>query len=286
MHGAPRRIGISRADARNVWRRLPFFHTRWNETFGWHAAAALAVLSACLVVFARLAVELSEGDAPVSWEERFNHWLQHEAWSPLVRLFQAVTIPGDTIFLLAVTLAAVVLLSARGDRPDAVLIALAFVGSSVVNLALKAGFERPRPAFADQQLTFETFSFPSGHASMSTAVYGAMTIAVFRDVRTLRARALLLLVVGVLLAAIGFSRIYLDAHYLSDVLAGYSVGLGWLMVSVLALNVHEHLRRQPGRTFTAGGKRRATDDVEQPAAHARGAVRQLGRRVAERSRRA
>jgi membrane-associated phospholipid phosphatase len=237
-----------------VSRRLPFFHARWNEQYGWHAAAALAALSGSLFVLTWLAERLVDDGTSFRWEARFNHWLDHEAWGPLVYFFRVVTIPGNTVFLVAAALAAAVLLWARGDRVDAALVGLAFAGCAVVTFALKVLFERPRPAFQDESLTLNTFSFPSGHASASVAVYGAFAIIVLRDVRTLRGRALVLGALAVLLALIGFSRIYLGAHFFSDVLAGYSLGTAWLMICVLALTVHEHRSRE--------GSGRTTDYVE------------------------
>jgi membrane-associated phospholipid phosphatase len=73
------------------------------------------------------------------------------------------------------------------------------------------------------QLT--TFSFPSGHAVASTVFYGAICALVFTRVRSpvLRVLAAVLAVVMVLLVT--FGRIYLGAHYLSDVIAGVAVGM-------------------------------------------------------------
>jgi membrane-associated phospholipid phosphatase len=232
-----------------VSRRLPFFHARWNEQYGWHAAAALAGLSGSLFVLTWLAERLVDDGTSFRWEARFNQWLDDEAWGPLVYFFRVVTIPGSTVFLVAVALAAAVLLWARNDRADTALVGLAFAGSAVVNFTLKVLFERPRPTFQDESLTLNTFSFPSGHASVSVAVYGAFAIIVLRDVRTWRGRALVLGTLAVLLALIGFSRIYLGAHFFSDVLAGYSLGTAWLMICVLALTVYEHRsREESGRT--------------------------------------
>ena len=224
---------------RQVSRRLPFFHLHWNEAYGWRAAGALATLSASLFAFAYLAEDYLTDDPLVRWDARFNHWLNDEAWGPLVRLFEAVTLTGSTLFLFALTGAAVALSLSRGDRPDAFLLSSAFVGAEALSIVLKFGFERPRPPFHDPQLTFSTFSFPSGHASASVAVYGAFAIVLFRSITRWTHRAIVLGTLTVLLALIGFSRIYLGAHYFSDVLAGYSIGAAWLAFCVLAITVQQ-----------------------------------------------
>jgi membrane-associated phospholipid phosphatase len=223
---------------------LPFFKTRCTETYGWRTAFALALLSASLLAFARLAEDYVTNDPLARWDARFNHWLNHEAWPPLVRFFEIATVAGGTAFLLAVTVTAAIVLAIRGLREQAGFLLLAFVGSELINVALKRAFERPRPPYHDPDLTLNTFSFPSGHATVSAAVYGALTIVLWRDLQRRRHRAFALLVLAILLSAIGFSRIYLGAHYFSDVLAGFSAGTAWLMISVLLLTVFEARRHQ------------------------------------------
>jgi membrane-associated phospholipid phosphatase len=224
---------------RNVSQRLPFFQQRWNEAYGWRTAGALATLSASLFAFAYLAENYVTNDPLVRWDARFNRWLNDEAWEPLVRLFEAVTLTGSSLFLFALTGAAVALSLGRGDRPDALLVSSAFVGAQALNIVLKLGFERPRPPFHDPELTVSTFSFPSGHASASVAVYGAFAIVLLRSITRWTHRAIVLGTLAVLLALIGFSRIYLGAHYFSDVLAGYSIGAAWLAFCVLAITVQQ-----------------------------------------------
>jgi membrane-associated phospholipid phosphatase len=233
---------------RQISQRLPFFHPRWNEAYGWRAAAALASLSASTFAFAYLAENYVTDDPLARWDARFNRWLNDEAWEPLVRVFEAVTVTGSAPFLFALTGAIVALCLSHGDWPDALLVSSALVGAAALNIVLKLGFERPRPPFHDPDLTVSTFSFPSGHASASVAVYGAFAIVLLRSITRWTHRAIVLSTLAVLLALIGFSRIYLGAHYFSDVLAGYSVGAAWLAFCVLAITVQQQGRINPPRS--------------------------------------
>jgi undecaprenyl-diphosphatase len=119
----------------------------------------------------------------------------------------------------------------RGRRLDAALLAVTLGGAQLLTWILKAIFERPRPSFEDPVATASWFSFPSGHALSSIAVYGALAYLIVGGGRSSQARAL---VAGVafLVALIGFSRLYLGVHYLTDVLAGYSAGLAWLLLAI------------------------------------------------------
>jgi undecaprenyl-diphosphatase len=221
---------------------LPFFRARWNERYGWRVAGALGLIAACLYVFADLAEDTSTNDAIVGWDTRFNHWLNHESTDRLNSIFRFVTFFGGTICLSVLAVAACALLVRRGRRADALLVALAYAGSEILTAVFKNAFERERPPFHDPALSFSTFSFPSGHSSVSAAVYGALAIVVVRSLRDRRAQVLTVVATAALVLAIGFSRVYLGAHYLSDVLAGLSLGLAWLTICVVALTVREAQR--------------------------------------------
>lgn len=107
------------------------FHRGWSEKYGFHVAESLAVLSASLFAFAWIAESYVANASLNRWDARFNEWLNHEAWPPLVRLFETFTIPGSVVFLVAATAAAAMLLAARRNFADATLLVAAFSGASL-----------------------------------------------------------------------------------------------------------------------------------------------------------
>jgi undecaprenyl-diphosphatase len=110
---------------------------------------------------------------------------------------------------------------------------------AATNPLFKQVFSRPRPALHDPDLTLRTFSFPSGHAMGATAVYGALAIVVARRLRGTVWAPVAVAAAVVLVLLIGASRVYLGAHYPSDVVAGFLLGLLWLLVCVLALTIYD-----------------------------------------------
>ncbi|NEM98032.1 phosphatase PAP2 family protein [Pontibacter burrus] len=102
--------------------------------------------------------------------------------------------------------------------------------STILNQALKRLFERPRPETA--MLEQSGLSFPSGHAMIGGSFYGLLIYIVWRTVPNPFWRWLLTIVLTLLLLLIGYSRIYLNVHYATDVLAGYSAGILWLLFSI------------------------------------------------------
>ncbi len=102
--------------------------------------------------------------------------------------------------------------------------------------ALKSMLTRPRP-YNPLYAGLDQFSFPSGHTMMSLAVYGFLAFLLARG-RSSAIKAMLALAVACVVLLIAFSRLYLGAHWFSDVLASLSLGLAWLMLLCLA-----HARR-------------------------------------------
>ena len=102
--------------------------------------------------------------------------------------------------------------------------------SSMLNQAMKRYFERPRPATA--MLEQSGLSFPSGHAMIGGAFYGLLIYIVWHTVTNKVWRAVTITFLTTLIVLIGYSRVYLRVHYATDVLAGYAMGLSWLIISV------------------------------------------------------
>jgi membrane-associated phospholipid phosphatase len=193
----------------------------------------LAALAASLWAFGLIADDVIEDE--IGTDQRLADWLHGRATDPLTDLFHAVTFLGNFVTLLAVTLVAVVILWRRRERTDALFVALAFVGAQVLSNGMKLGFRRERPFFPDPLATESTFSFPSGHALVSVAVYGAIALVLARHLSSPWHRALLFPGTASLVLAIGFSRLYLGVHFLSDVLAGLAAGIAWLSLLFVVL---------------------------------------------------
>lgn len=110
------------------------------------------------------------------------------------------------------------------------------LGGVLLNRLLKYAFHRPRPHFDDPILTLTSYSFPSGHTMTATVLYGVLAAYLVSRTRDWRCRALVILSAGLLIGLVGFSRIYLGAHYLSDVLGAMAEGLAWLSLCLTAVH--------------------------------------------------
>jgi membrane-associated phospholipid phosphatase len=174
------------------------------------------------------------------------------AWPPLLRLDQGVagrlhlvavrshllvraldwvsTVFNPTVFRVAASALALWLFVKR--RPRLAWWALATTwGAALLGLVLKETVRRARPAFVDAVAAAPGRSFPSGHALGSVVGCGVLLLVGLPLLRPL-ARRLAWLAAGLVVLAVGFARVGLGVHYLSDVLAGWVLGLGWLAATV------------------------------------------------------
>ena len=126
-------------------------------------------------------------------------------------------------------------------------LALAVGGGSLLNILLKHFFHRQRPVLENPLLTLSSFGFPSGHTMGSTLFYGLLALFVAHSVRTWRLRALTFCIAALVVALIGLSRIYLGAHYLTDVLGAIAVGLAWLAFCWTGVETLRKWRGRPSR---------------------------------------
>ena len=140
---------------------------------------------------------------------------------------------GGWIGLTALGIAAAVLLVHERAWLDLGFFAAAYLGSQLVVALLKEWFDRPRPDVGSAVPLPESAAFPSGHATAGVASLGALAVLAAERLPSRRARAWLWVGVAVLGVAVGLSRIALNVHYVTDVLAGWCLGLGWLAACLL-----------------------------------------------------
>jgi len=107
------------------------------------------------------------------------------------------------------------------------------IGQAVLNI-LKLIFQKPRPK--TEMYVFSS-SFPSGHVFSATVIYGFCIYLTFRFINNATVKWIVATLLALLILLIGFSRVYLGVHWLSDVLAGYATGFAWLLFSIFVAKI-------------------------------------------------
>lgn len=152
---------------------------------------------------------------------------------------------GSAWFL---TLSSVIVLAVLGfkmkDKWGMLFFIIAVGGGSLLTLLLKNLYVRERPSI-NAEIDALGYSFPSGHSMGSLIFYGFVMYLVIRTRQRPWLQWVTVAVLGGLIIAIGLSRIYLGAHFPSDVLAGYIAGAIWLILSLVALEWIQWHSRSP-----------------------------------------
>ena len=151
-------------------------------------------------------------------------WLAANRSAQMVHAFGWITALGNAKLVLLLALGLSIFLWRAGVRAQIAPLWLVPIGASLTTVALKLAFGRPRPDGALRSLS--DFSFPSGHATGAVAFFGF--VAWLAAYNRWISPGVALFLGGVLVVLIGFSRLYLGVHYLSDVANGYLVGALWM----------------------------------------------------------
>jgi membrane-associated phospholipid phosphatase len=206
------------------------------------AALGTVGLAACLVILLGLSwlgQEVWEKEA-FGFDTTVLLWLHQYANPVLDVAMLKITTLGDPKFVVVVAVLSLGWLWWRQRRLEAKVFALACLGALILNQGLKLFFAKPRPQLWTRLIAESSFSFPSGHALGSLVLYGFLAYVL--TVQFPRFSRWIYSVAAGIIAAIGFSRLYLGVHWPTDIIAGYAVGFLWLMICIAMIRLQTPMK--------------------------------------------
>jgi membrane-associated phospholipid phosphatase len=210
--------------------------------------AGFALVAAALSLFLEIADETGLDESLGRFDNALAEALRQTLDDGTLQAFALLTRLGDVETQTLLCIAVTAILLVRGKRLLAASWIAAVAGNGLLNRLLKGIFERSRPLH-DHGWTLETsWSFPSGHASGAVVTYGMLAYLLSRATPGVWHLPLTMLAIAIALL-VGYSRIVLQVHFFSDVLAGFISGATWLIVCIATAEV---VRAQLGRTPAAG----------------------------------
>lgn len=215
--------------------------------------------------------ELQRVDRPVAV-----FFVRHrEAW--LTHIMQDLTNLGSIRVLLPlIVVVGVGCWLARRRWQPLVLLAAAYAGADLAFNAVKELVHRPRPPAAILLKPVAGYSFPSGHATQAVAVYGMLAALAATSTRRWPRKVAAWTLAVVIVGLVAVSRLYLGAHWLTDVLAGLALGAAWLFALLAATRTLRALRAAPSDTQPAPPDRPPLGEPERPAEDTRLTERHSG----------
>lgn len=168
-------------------------------------------------------------------------WFRTQRTPTLLTAMHLATSLGSTSWVTGVALCAALALMWRRCWDRLLMFGMAVPGGMVLCVILKTVFHRARSGPETWSSSFLGYGFPSGHTMAATLLYGALAACVFDAIANRCVRAGAVFGAVALVGLVGFSRLALGAHYLSEVVAAVAAGLAWL---VLCFTTTDALRRR------------------------------------------
>jgi undecaprenyl-diphosphatase len=182
-----------------------------------------------LILFVWLAREVMRGDA-MRLDTPIRNAVHARSSPPLTAMMRSLSLIGSEVGLVPLGAILVWWLVAAKRRRAAVVLAVAALGAEALDQIMKLLFNRPRPEPFFGLAAPITHSFPSGHAMVSCCFFGVLAAILAARERSRARRVAIFAAAAILVALMGFSRVYLGFHYPTDVLAGYAAAVVWLGV--------------------------------------------------------
>jgi undecaprenyl-diphosphatase len=203
-----------------------------------------ALVAVALVAYAAIAADVVEGGHLSSYDQDLSVWVAGSMPTPVEWVARCLSWLGGWVGVTVLVALAVVWLARRSRLALGVLLVAVALGGQVLNPITKEGYDRPRPTAGSPIELPSSTSFPSGHAMTGIAVFGLLGLLVACELASGRARLAAIAAGFGLGALIGASRVVLNVHFLTDVLAGAALGLAWLSLCLLVASVVASRRRR------------------------------------------
>jgi undecaprenyl-diphosphatase len=230
-----------------------------NSFYGLPLTLLSLALIYALSLFGGIIEDIINSDIIVSADIRVANLLAIFRNVELVKFFFWITLLGKCQVVLIFTIATILILWIWEKRFYIIPLLLCIAGSEIFTSAGKFIFHRARPGVA--VYPENSFSFPSGHATIAIAFYGFLTYMIIRNAKQRNKKINAFFAGFILVILIGFSRLYLGVHYASDVWGGYLAGAIWLIIAIGFSEYFSYKKQKSGSPCPETKKRLATTGI-------------------------
>ncbi len=155
-------------------------------------------------------------------------------------LAKVVTFFGSSIFVISALIISVFFLVRNHLRRASFVLAFSTLSALLINSLLKFVFVRNRPIETGYDILWQSYSFPSGHAMVSTVFYGLLGYLLIRFEKNSSLKMVYLIFFSLLIISVALSRVALGIHYFSDVVAAIAIGGFWAIWNIYILKIFYH----------------------------------------------
>ena len=193
-------------------------------------------------IFGAIAEDVVTSEPLTILDAEIARWFHLHAIEPVTRFMLLVSLVNGVPGISFMSALWAIYLGWRRDWYWLLGAVLAVGGGILLNVLVKLAFHRARPSFDDPLVVLTTYSFPSGHTAAATVFYGALGGYLLARTADMRLRLMIAVAVPMVVVVTGLSRIYLGAHYLTDVLAAVAEGTAWLALCLIGVGTLQRRR--------------------------------------------
>lgn len=212
-----------------------------------HLTIGIIMLVSAGLLFGFIAVNVVSGGALTIVDIQLAQWLHQHSTSTLTKILLVVTNLHDPLVISPIAILIALYLIWKKQWYGMWAVVLGIQGGMLLNLLAKQAFHRARPSFDDPLVTLTTYSFPSGHVVASTVFYGVLAALLISQAHSRSRTVCILLIASTMIVLVAFSRMYLGAHYLSDVLAAFLEAIVWLALCFIAIQSYRVYQKSNSR---------------------------------------
>lgn len=203
-----------------------------DEFSGLPLTVLMGLLAVNVVILSEIAESVVQAELMVQIDHLLTHLLFLSRSTEISAILYVITWFGSFKATISFVLLGTVILLWQRQWRQMVLLWLLVSGVSIFVQVGKRIFVRERPS-EEAYYPEVGYSFPSGHSAIAMLLYGLLAYWLIRRLDGFRNKVLIVLIACFLILAVGFSRIYLGVHFLSDVLGGYLLGMSWLILGIV-----------------------------------------------------
>jgi len=234
---------MNRASRAAFLERVPLRWRVWTKRFVKEWALTVLVGVVALVACAKLGEDVFSHETG-SFDEAIQSWVADHQYPFLYFVFLAITYLGSVGVMIGLAILGALWLWRRRSREVGAAALIAPAAAITLFQLIKQLFARARPPIIGH-LLLGTYAFPSGHATASTAVCCTLAYVYWRE--GFISRRIAIWVAALPPFLVGVSRVYLDVHWATDVLGGWSLGL---LIAVLGSALYDRHRLREARAAT------------------------------------
>lgn len=189
---------------------------------------SLAIMA--IVIFMQLTFSVNSGSEILQFDESILKWIETIRTPFWNMMMLDITALGGLGISLVMILLAIALFILSNDFAAAIHLVITSIGAYNLAIWSKSIISRQRPSIIPQLIEAHGMSYPSGHSILSSSIFLTLGILACRHYRGYQKRIMILILTGLMITLVSFSRLYLGVHYPSDTLSGAMVGISWSLI--------------------------------------------------------